>query len=153
MRDVRRMPSQEGVARLPAPQARAELLEVVREAVALLPAAEVVLAACDRPGSKGPEPARSAGLVASAFIRMAGRVRSLPVREPLRSRIARLLDYHAELIGQASLMAYRERTERQELARGRGGLGPPAIELARLADQLARAVDSTSLTPHATEDE
>jgi len=153
MRDVRRTPSQEGVARLPAPQARAELLAVVREAVALLPAAEVVLAACDRPGSKGPEPARSAGLVASAFIRMAGRVRSLPVREPLRSRIARLLDYHAELIGQASLMAYRERTERQELARGRGGLGPPAIELARLADQLARAVDSTSRTPHATEDE
>jgi hypothetical protein len=82
---------------------------------------------------------------------MAGRVRSLPVREPLRSRVARLLDYHAELIGQASLMAYRDRTERQERARGRGGLGPPAIELARVADQLARALDSTSRTPPPSE--
>ena len=126
---------------------------MVREAVALLPAAEVVLAACDQPGSKGTEPARSAGLVASAFIRMAGRVRSLPVREPLRSRIVHLLDYHAELIAQALLMAYGDRTERQERARGRGGLGPPATELAKLADQLARSLDATTRSPHATEDD
>jgi len=149
MRDVKWMASQEGFARPVAPQAQAELLDVVREAVALLSLAEVVLAGCDQPGTKGPEPARSAGRVISAFIRMAGRVRSLTVSEPLRSRIAQLLDYHAELIGQALLMAYGEQTERTERARGSGGLGPPAIELARLADQLERSLDSRRSTPHA----
>ena len=149
MRDVTRTPSQEDFARLVPPQARAELLDVVREAVALLSLAEVVLAGCDQPGTKGPEPARSAGRVMSAFVRMAGRVRSLPVSEPLRSRIAQLLDYHAELIGQALLMAYGERTERTERARGSGGLGPPAIELARLADQLERSLGSACSTPDA----
>jgi hypothetical protein len=152
MKDVKRTPSKEGFARLVAPPARAELLDVVREAVALLSLAEVVLAGCDQPGTKGPEPARSAGSVISAFIQMAGRVRSLPVSEPLRSRIAQLLDYHAELIGQALLMAYGEQTERTERARGSGGLGPPAIELARLADQLDRSLDSTCSTPHTTGD-
>jgi hypothetical protein len=143
MRDVKRMPSQEGSARLVAPQARAELLDVVREAVALLSLAEVVVAGCDQPGTKGPEPARSAGRVISAFVRMAGRVRSLPVSEPLRSRIAQLLDYHAVLIEQALLMAYGEQTERTARARGSGGLGPPAIELARLAADLDRSLEST----------
>jgi hypothetical protein len=143
--------SLERTAQLVPPQARGELLSVLREAAALLPVAEAVVAACDVPGIRATEPAKSAGLVASAFIRMAGRVRSLPVKEPLRSRIARLLDFHAELIGQASLMAYRERTERQERARGSGGLGSPAIELAGLADQLARALDSTSRTPPSSE--
>ena len=123
MRDVTRTPSQEDFARLVPPQARAELLDVVCEAVGLLSLAEVVLAGCDQPGTKGPEPARSAGRVMSAFVRMAGRVRSLPVSEPLRSRIAQLLDYHAELIGQALLMAYGERTERTERARAVAVLG------------------------------
>jgi hypothetical protein len=46
-------------------------------------------------------------------------------------------------------MAYRERTERQERARGSGGLGTPAIELAG----LARDLDSALCGLQGTEDD
>ena len=136
-----------------APWARAELLEVVREVASLLPLTAAVVAAGDQPGAKGSEPARTAGRAASAFHRMADRVRQLPLGEPLRTRLMQLLDYHAELIGQASLMAYGDQTERTERAPGSRGLGQPAIELARLADRLGQGLDSTWRTLHPTEDE
>ena len=138
--------SLERTAQLVPPQARGELLSVLREAAALLPVAEAVVAACDVPGIRATEPAKSAGLVASAFIRMAGRVRSL--RSGSRCVRGSLGCSTITPSCRAGLAdGDRDRTERQERARGRGGLGPPAIELARVADELARALDSTSRTP------
>ena len=131
------------MARLVPPEVRADLLEVLREAASLLPVADDVVAACDAPGVKGVEPAKSAGPVVSAFDRLAWRVRRLPIAQPLRTRLAQLLDYHTELIGQALIAAYRDPSERQALARGAGGLGTLARELAQLADLLGSALDPT----------
>jgi hypothetical protein len=145
--------SPEGLAGLVAPWARAELLEVVREVAVLLPLAAAVVATGDQPGTEGPEPARTGERAASDFQRMADRVRQLPLGEPLRTRLMQLLDYHAELIGQAALMAYGDQTERTERALGSRGLGQPAIELARLADRLGQGLDSTWRALHPREDE
>jgi hypothetical protein len=75
------------------------------------------------------------------------RVRQLAIGVPLRTRLAQLLEYHAELVGQAQLAAYGHRSERTERARGTGGFGPPASELTR----LGRTLDSVLRTPPATE--
>jgi hypothetical protein len=139
--------SPEMAAELVPPAAREELLSVLQEAVALLPLAEVVVAACDGPGIKGSEPARTAGRVSSAYSLLAMRVRQLAIGVPLRTRLAQLLEYHAELVGQAQLAAYGHRSERTERARGTGGFGPPASELTR----LGRTLDSVLRTPPATE--
>lgn len=142
--------SPEMMARLVLPHARTELIAVVREASSLLSLAEVVVAACDAPGPKGSEPARTAGRVMSAFEQLATRARRLPLSEPLRTRLTQLLDYHTELVAQALLMAYGERTERTERACGNSGLGWPAVELAQLADQLGCILDPTGrvVQPH-----
>ena len=133
--------SSETAARLVPPSARADLLEVLRQAVDLLPVAEAVVAACDAAGEKGIEPAKTAGTVVSAYIQMTRRVRRLAIAPALRTRLAQLLEYHSELVGQASLMAYGERTELTERALSTAGLGAPAVELTRLADQLTTSLD------------
>ena len=69
--------SLERTAQLVPPQARGELLSVLREAAALLPVAEAVVAACDVPGIRATEPAKSAGLVASAFVVATGMLGSM----------------------------------------------------------------------------
>lgn len=132
--------SPERAAELVPPPAREELLAILREAAALLPLAEVVVAACDAPGVKASEPARTAGRVSSAYNLLAARVRRLAIAAPLRTRLAQLLDYHAELVGQAQLAAYDHRSERTERARGSGDLGPPAMDLERLARSLDSAL-------------
>ena len=145
--------SPERVAQLVPPPARDALLSVLREATALLPVAEAVVAACDAPGIKATEPARTAGRVSSAFHLMSTRVLRLSIQPSLRTHLAQLLEYHSELVGQASLAAYGHRSERTERARGGGGLGTPAIELAQLATWLTRALSSTSYTGRGTEDD
>ena len=143
--------SPEGLAGLVARWARAELLEVVREVTALLPLAAAVVAGSDQPGAEGPERAREARRAALAFQRMSDRVRQLPIAEPLRTRLVQLLDYQAELMGQASQTAAGDQTAHTDRARGRGGLGPPGVELSRLVDRLGHGLDSTWCTLHAKE--
>jgi len=138
--------SPESAAELVAPQAREELISALREAAALLPLAEVVVAACDGPGIKATEPARTAGRVSSAYSGLALRVRGLAIAPSLRTRLAQLLEYHAELVAQAQLAAYGHRSERTERARGSGGLGPPALELERLARILDSALGSLAVS-------
>jgi hypothetical protein len=128
------------MARLVPSEARAELLEVLREAALLLPVAGAVVKACDAAGPKGVEPAKTAGRIVSAFGRMAWQVRRLPIGQPLRTRLVQLLDYHEELIGQAMIAAYSDPSERQALARGAGGLGEPSVELEHLAVRLRSAL-------------
>jgi hypothetical protein len=113
------------------------LQQIVREAAEMVPVAEAVLRDCDAPGPKGTEPARSAGVLVLAFHRRSLEVETMAVPDSIKKRVVQLLNYHSELIGQVSLMAYRDRTERSIRARGSGGLGPLALELVDLAHELA----------------
>lgn len=118
------------------PRAWIRLQQLVREAAEMVPAAEAVVRALDGPGPKATEPARSAGELVSAFYRRSLEVQALQIPDSTKKRVVQLLNYHSELIGQASWMAYGHQSERTRRARGRGGLGPLAQELVELAQEL-----------------
>jgi len=106
--------------------------------VAALGAAEAAVAACGQAGPRGTEPAREAGRLVSDVQHLSVETQALAVPDKVRRRVVQLLNYHSELIGQASLMAYGNRTERTLRAIGKGGLGPLARELQDLADAISR---------------
>ncbi|MHB8588439.1 MAG: hypothetical protein ACYDA0_06260 [Candidatus Dormibacteraceae bacterium] len=119
----------------------------MREAADLVPAAEAVVRACEQPGSKGTEPAREAGRLVSAFLRLSLETESLAVAGGIKTRAVQLLNYHLELIAQAALMAYGHQSERTRRAIGSGGLGPLAQELVDLAQELASMPVPPARTP------
>ena len=123
------------------------LQEMLREAAEMVPAADAVVRACDAPGPKGTEPAREAGRLVSAFLRLSRETQALPVAAGIKTRAVQLLNYHLELIGQASLMAYGNQSERTRRAIGSGGLGPRAQELVDLAQELAAMPAPPARTP------
>lgn len=119
-------------------QQRAKLLEIVRDATNLLPAADAVVRACAN--SRHPKLARESQRLAVSFYRLLERVRALELPRTLETEVTGLLDHHRDLVRQAHLLAFgysSSHTSRQRafLADGLAGPAQRLTELYRELDQ------------------
>jgi hypothetical protein len=117
----------------------ARLEAIVRRGVELQPSADLVLCSAASVDPKGSSFARQSFAVADEYRHLRKEVLGLDVPEDVRTRVAALLDYHQELVGQASIMAFRSATPSTARVRQalRNGLGTPAKDLRDVLDSLA----------------
>ena len=114
------------------------LVELAWSAVDLQAEAERVMAACQAPGEKPAELARRGRAVVGGYFELREAVRSRP-ESPAADALARLLNYHQQVVEQSLLFAFGVPgpRDRRELARQFSPtLGPPAAELRELVVHL-----------------
>jgi hypothetical protein len=118
---------------------RDQVLDILDEAVARIPAAETAI----RSSASGAARAADAKQLQSdsmAFTRLIDRLDHLALPRPLKLELHGILDYHRELIGQAPLFAFGQQSERNAPQRAAlaQGFGPRSAELTTLRDALLR---------------
>ena len=126
---------------------RDQVLEILDEAVARLPAAEAAIRSSSA-GAARTEDARELQADSMAFTHLIDRLDRLALPPTLKRELHGLLDYHRELIGQAPLFAFGQQSDRNAPQRAAlaQGFGARAAELTALRDQLVqrRAAEGSS---------
>jgi len=122
------------------------LAEVLDRAVELQPEAEAVIRACARPGETPTRLARDGGWVVGQYFLLHKQVEQLPVDRSLAQlhrRARELLAYHLELLGVCLNLAFPQYRDPKLEARrlSLDGLGPPAVQLRKLREELSRLLD------------
>jgi hypothetical protein len=116
----------------------AHLARILREAVALQPAAVEVIDECVANGEKTSDLAREGGHVASAYFRLREEIRLLPQRPELE-RASQLLNHHQQMVEQALGLAYRPHGPHRDAiaAHMSDRLGQPAFDMRAMLDRLS----------------
>lgn len=126
-----------------------ELAGVVRQGAAMIDDAEVAVQRCRRDPDPDGDLARACGSLVSRYLALDRRAQALPASAATR-RVHELLNFHLQIVAQASMLAFRPHDEHWAALAADFGedLGFPAAELRRLAAEVALDPDApVSLHP------
>ena len=114
-----------------------DLAEIIQQGAAMLDDVDQAVHLCRTEPDPSSALAKTCGSLVSRYLALRRRLGTLPATAFSR-HVDELLNYHLELTGQASMLAFRPHDSHwAALAEGFGdGLGAPAAELRRLADTL-----------------